>query len=236
MPQVLTTKALVRCPHGFPGQSIPTDPSWSVAGGIVLLEGDTGTLPCAVIPPCGGYVLRSMGLNATFVGGRRVILATDFNQTLTGLPLEITEFHTTIDDSTPAPIPAGGAAPPLSPALADAIRPIVTAVPPALAFVTASPVAPLTTVFTILGDHPNLWNLTRVSEPAGTHADLTNGDPTGLTVVPAGGDWDEPGMIVTVTMTQTYIVGLGVGTHHFYLTGVSRRGLSGHFDVTLSVT
>ena len=50
MPQVLTTNAVIVCPHGGLGTSLPTDPKWSVNGGIVLLEGDTGTLAC---PPPG---------------------------------------------------------------------------------------------------------------------------------------------------------------------------------------
>jgi hypothetical protein len=108
MPQVLTTNALILCPHMGPGTSIPSDPKWSVNGGFVLLENDVGTLACPYLPcPCVGYVLQSMGLNATEVDGRKVILVTDFNQTLTGLPLTITEFHQTYDDSVPAALPPG---------------------------------------------------------------------------------------------------------------------------------
>ena len=65
--------------------------------------------------PCTGYQLRSMGLNATQIKGERVILATDFNQTCTGLPLTMIETHQIIDNSTPAPIPDGQPAPPLPP-------------------------------------------------------------------------------------------------------------------------
>ena len=44
MPQVLTTNALILCPHMGLGTSIPSDPKWSVNGGFVLLENDVGTL------------------------------------------------------------------------------------------------------------------------------------------------------------------------------------------------
>ena len=62
-----------------------------------------------------------MGLNATQIDGRKVILVTDFNQTLTGLPLLMTESHQTFDESTPAAIPTGQPAPPLSPEMADLV-------------------------------------------------------------------------------------------------------------------
>src|SRR5947209_20331276 len=112
MPQVLTTNALILCPHLGQGTSVPSDPKWSVNGGTVLLENEIGALSCPFIPfPCVGYQLHSMGLNATQIDGRQVILTTDFNLTFTGLPLTMTDFHTTIDDSSPAPIPPGGSAP-----------------------------------------------------------------------------------------------------------------------------
>ena len=70
-----------------------------------------------------------MGLNASQIDGQKVILVTDFNQSFTGLPLTMAETHTTIDNSTPAPIPAGQPAPPLSPALADVVKPRGDGVP-----------------------------------------------------------------------------------------------------------
>ena len=69
-----------------------------------------------------------MGLNTTTIQGRRVMLVTDFNQSLTGLPLTMTEAHTTYDDSTSAPLPPGGPAPPLPPELPDQVPPVVTAI------------------------------------------------------------------------------------------------------------
>src|SRR2546423_13209144 len=115
MPQVMTTNATVVCPHGGVGQSTPTSPKWRVEGGLVLRENDPGVLSCNFLPPCVGYQLRSMGLNASKLDGAHVILVTDFNQTFTGLPLKISEVHHTIDNSTPAPIPVGQEAPPLAP-------------------------------------------------------------------------------------------------------------------------
>ena len=114
MPRIMTTNATVFCPHGGAGMSIPTMPIWDIEGGIALREGDTGTLTCSFPVPCAGYVLRSMKLNATTIGGANAILETDFNQTFTGLPLAITEHHHAIDNSTPAPIPNGGQAAALS--------------------------------------------------------------------------------------------------------------------------
>jgi len=83
MPQVLTTNAMILCPHGGKGTSVPTDPKWTVNGGVVLLDGDAGTLTCPFILPCVGYPLRSMGLNATVIDGRKVMLVTDFTPSIT---------------------------------------------------------------------------------------------------------------------------------------------------------
>src|SRR6476646_8562030 len=130
MPQVMTTNAVVTCPHGGLGQSHSTSLKWRVEGGLVLRENDPGDLSCNFTPRCKGYVLRSMQLNASKLDGARVILVTDFNQSLTGLPLRITEQHHAIDNSTPAPIPTGQQAPPLSPELLDTAAPGVQASPP----------------------------------------------------------------------------------------------------------
>jgi hypothetical protein len=228
MPQVLTTNAVILCPHGGIGTSIPTNPKWSVNGGVVLLENDLGTLACPfLILPCLGYQLRSMGLNESQIDGRKVILATDFNQTFTGLPLTMAEFHTTIDNSTPVPIPAGQPAPSLSPALADTVQPTVMGAPLALAFnsVTQQP-AIVTASFTLSSAFPLKWLLTLLSEVPPSHSDITNGAPPNLVVAPAGGGWSTPALAVTMTMNAAYMSGLGIGKHHFFMTGVSQRGLS----------
>jgi hypothetical protein len=238
VPQVLTTNALILCPHGGKGTSAPTDPKWSVNGGHVMLEGDTGTLACPfLVYPCIGYQLRSMGLNATRIDGHKVMLITDFNLSFTGLPLFITEFHTTLDDSTLTPIPAGQAARPLSPALQDMVAPVVTVAPPALAFNTTNN-QPATTsaTFTLTSANPMEWLLTLINEPQKSHTDLTNGMPPGLIVAPRGGGWDMPVLTITMTMNATFMAALTPGKHHFYMTGVSRRGLSGYAELILTIT
>jgi hypothetical protein len=242
MPKVLTTNASIKCPHTGVGTSIPTDPKWTINGGTVLLENDKGILSCPFIPlPCAGYQLKSMGLNATQVDSRKVILDTDFNQTFTGLPLIIQEFHQTIDNSTPAPIPPGQKAPPLPPGLADIVTPVVTGTPAALGFssITPPPV-PLIITFTLISDHPREWVLTLISVPKtspASHQNITNGLPLlGLVVAPAGGSWNASTPPVIVTLTPPYLATLGPGDYRFFMTGVSQRGLSGHIEVVLTVS
>jgi hypothetical protein len=237
MPRVLTTNALIVCPHGGKGTSIPNHPRWLVDGGFVLVENDTGILSCTFIPPCIGYTLTSMELNATQIDGQKVILETDFNKSFTGLPLRIQDFHKTIDNSTPAPIPAGQSAPPLPAALADLAKPVVTAIPPELTFDTLSTTPPGSTItFTLASDHPLQWILTLINEsPVPSHLDVTNGIPPGLVVAPSGGSWKTPVLTVTMTMTSAYMASLGPGRHHFYMTAVSKRGLSNYIDFVLTV-
>jgi hypothetical protein len=233
----MTTNATVFCPHGGAGTSIPTMPLWSIEGGIALREGDSGTLTCSFLPPCVGYTLRSMKLNATTIAGANAILETDFNQTFTGLPLLIAEHHHTVDNSTPAPIPNGAEPGVLSPGLADAVAPVVVAAPPAAPFVIATPVPAIPVIFTLTSAFPMQWILTRVSEPPNSsHADFTNGDPAGAVVAPPGGAWDTPTLVVTLTLSAAYLTGLGTGRHHFYMTGVSRRGLSSVKESVITVS
>lgn len=237
MPQVLTTNALILCPHGGKGTSTPSNPKWSINGGIVLLNGDVGTLACPfVILPCVGYTLQSMNLNATKIDGQNVMLVTDFNKSITGLPLVITEFHTTIDNSTPAPLPVGQPAPPLPPAMLDMVAPVVTAVPPILAFnsITMLP-ATLVVTFTLITLYPKQWLLTLINKPLKS-VDMTNGLPPGLVVQPAGGKWDSSPLTIILTMTAPFMASLTPGEHHFYMTGISQRGLSGYAEIILTVT
>lgn len=238
MPKVLTTNAQILCPHLGVGTSSPSDPKWTINGGTVLLENDTGTLSCPFFQlPCVGYQLKSMGLNATLVDGRRVILDTDFNQTFTRLPLRIQEFHQTIDNSTIAPIPPGQQAPPLPPELADTVKPVVTTAPPKLAFDLTTKLPPsLITTFRLFSDHPLEWILTLINEPDGSHSDITNGLPPLVVVAPPGGSWHTPPLIVTVSMTTAYLAGLKPGKYHFFLTAVNRRGLSNYDEAVLTVS
>ena len=40
MPQILTTNAMILCPHGGTGSTVPTIPKWPINGGYVAVEGD----------------------------------------------------------------------------------------------------------------------------------------------------------------------------------------------------
>ena len=237
MPQVLTTNALILCPHGGKGTTIASDPKWQISGGFVAVEGDTGVLACPYGPmPCAGYQLQSMGLNATQMDGRKVILVTDFNQSVTRLPLTIMETHNVIDDSTPAPLPAGEPVPPLSPAMTDLTKPLVTCVPAALAFNSTTALPPnLTAAFTLSSAFPLKWTLTLINETEKTSDDLTDGLPPALNVQPFGGVWSLPTQTITVNMTLAFLASLAPGLHRFFMTGVSQRGLTGFAKMTLTV-
>lgn len=236
MPQVLTTNATITCPHGGPGTTTPSSQNWTVNGGAVIVEQDRGTLGCPFVVPCVGYTLRSMSLNATEISSRKVILVTDFNQTDTGLPLTMTEAHQAFDDSTTASIANGAAAPPLPGPLADIARPVVIAAPPAGVFNTTTqlpPVLPLT--FTLTSAFPGQWILTYISEPTGSHHDFTSG-AAGAVVAPPGGAWPSPVLVVVVTLTLAFLSSLAPGLHHFYMTGVSQRGLTGLGEAIVTVS
>lgn len=247
MPQVLTTNAVITCPHGGLGRSISKNPIWLVNSGAVLVENDTGSLSCPfVIHPCVGYQLRSMHLNTTKIQGQQVVLATDFNQTFTGLPLLIQENHQVYDDSMPASLPAGLTAPstsedsavsPLPPEFADTQPPKVLGMPPVLTFnsTTMQP-STLAIVFRLTTTYPLKWILTLINGVAKQNLDATNGLPPSLKVTPAGGNWRSPTSTIKVNLTAVFMASLGVGQHFFYLTGVSQRGLSGFAEVKLTVT
>jgi hypothetical protein len=237
VPQILTTNATILCPHGGKGTTVPTSQKWKISGGLVLLENDAGTLSCPFsFYPCGGYTLRSMGLNATKVDGRRVILVSDFNQSVTGLPLTMVDTHTTIDNSTPVAIPAGQAASPLPPALTDMTPPTVTAFPTALVFDTTTMMpATVSVTLTLASAHPLRWVLIVLSE-SGSSSDITDASSPGLTVSPKGGGWHGSPLAVTVTMTAAYMASLPHTRHHFFMTAVSQRGLAGSAEAVLLVS
>lgn len=234
MPLVLTTNAVITCPHGGVGTTFPLSPIWTVNGGFVTADGDSGTLTCLFIPPCSGYTLKSMGLNATKIDSKNAMLVTDFTQSFTGLPLTIEDFHTTSDDSTPAPIPTGQSAPPPSPALADLIPPVIVATPPTLPFSLSAP-APVAFNFSLSTDYPLQWILTLINPQTAQHFDLTNGAP-GVTVTPSGGSWTTPTLDVAVVMTPAFVAPLLVGTSQLYMIGVSQRGSSGKAIATITIT
>jgi len=246
MPRVLTTNAKILCPHGGLGTSIATDPKWMVSGGDVLLDGDVGVisvLPCFFIPPCAGYKLESMKLNASRVDGRHVMLVTDFIQSFTGFPLLITETHQAFDNSTPAPIPSGGTPPPTPPELLEVDRPVVVAAPGTLAFSlsgfsTTSLPAALPMTFTLQSLFPRRWLLSMLNSPMPTpqHREITNGEPPNIVVAPSGGAWTTPALTITVTLTGTSMATLAPGDHHFVLTAVNQRGRSHFAEVILIVS
>jgi hypothetical protein len=239
MPLVLTTNATITCPHGGVGTTIPSHPKWTINGAYVCVEQDPGTLTCIY---CVSYTLQSMGLNATTIDDRKVILVTDINKSVTGLPLLITDNHPVNDQSTPAPIPPGQQAPPVSEEMADLVAPSVIAVPPTTPFKITPPPPPVPVVvtFSLTATHPMQWFATLIQIPlggaAGQHFDLTNGITPNVSLVPSGGDWTTPSLTVTVTMLPPFVSSLGPGNHELYMTGVTKRGLSGYGKSIVAVT
>jgi len=242
MPQVLTTNAVILCPHAGAGLSTPTDRKWTVNSGTVLLDGDTGALTCLFIPPCLGYNLQSMKLNATQVDGRNVMLVTDFTQSFTGFPLTMTEVHQTYDNSSPAPIPSGGSIPATPPQLQESDQPKVTVVPPTLLFslsaFSSSGGEPVTLPmeFVLESQYPNRWLLTMLNVPARSSTEITNGLPPAIVVAPPGGGWPDAALSVTVSLQGVYLATLAQGKYYFVLTALNVRGKSSYAQATLTVT
>ncbi|HET6646450.1 MAG TPA: hypothetical protein VFH01_03925 [Pyrinomonadaceae bacterium] len=238
MPKVLTTNAVISCPHGGKGTSTPSEPIWSVDGGLVLVENDAGDLSgCGSNVKCKSYVLSSMGLNATRIRGKKVILVTDFNITNTGLPLVMTELHRVIDNSSPAPLVNGQAPPPLPPPMADEDSPDVTCSLPSASFQISAPAAPLITSFTLKTNFPLKWVLTLIKEPTSQSIDLTTTTVAGVTIAPPpnGGAWNVSQLDIQLTLDLSFLNGLVAGDYRFYMTGISQRGLSGNAVFHLSV-
>jgi hypothetical protein len=236
VPEVLTTNAIITCPHGGLGKTIPNEPIWTVNGGFVLVENDAGDLiGCTSSLNCKSYVLKSMGLNATLIRGKKVILVTDFNQSITGLPLIMSELHEVVDKSSPVPLVDGRPPPQLPPAMEDEIDPVIASSMPGLAFSLSAP-APQSVTFTLTSPHPMKWLLILVNEPEVSKVDLTSTTPTGVTVSPLGGSWNSSPLAINMTLDPSFLQTLLVGEHFFYMTGVNQRGLSGTFVLLLSVT
>jgi hypothetical protein len=236
MPQVLTTLATITCPHAGPGTSLPSSNDGMVNGGVVLVEGDTGTLGCLFPVPCTSYTLKSMGLNSTKISSKRVILVTDLNTSITGLPLTMIEHHKVLDDSTVAAIPAGQSAPPITPAMADMTPPVVTATPPAAVFNTTTQMpATIPITFTLATAFPMQWSLVWISVPDAKSKDLTNGMP-GAMPAPPGGSWPSGALTVVLNLSLPFLSTLSPGLHYFYMTGASQRGLTGIAQCILTVS
>ena len=241
MPRILTMNATILCAHGSPAaKNPPLVPLWTIDGGNVLIEGDSGTFPtCPSTLKCGAYVLRSMGLNATKLAGQRVILVTDFNLSASGLPITMSELHRVFDDTTPAPIPDGQPAPPLPPEMTDLDPPIVSASPASLAFNATTGTPPsLAVIFTLTSAHPLRWMLTQIDEPEAATHDRTSTQPPGMTVSPSGGIWNVSPLTITLTMTAAFMTTLMPLPlkHRFFLTGVTARGLASFAEAVLSVS
>jgi hypothetical protein len=239
MPRVLTTNAQILCAHFTPAvKDPPLAPLWTIDGGTVLVEGDSGKfLSCPSPAQCGEYHLLSMGLNATEVASKRVILVTDFNLTSSGLPITMIDTHQVFDETAPAAIPDGQSAPPLPPEMTDLAKPVVSSSPTTLGFNKTSMTPPSVLVtFTLTSAHPMRWMLTQIDEPEGTTIDRTNVQPAGMTVSPSGGVWNVSPLIINMTMTSAFMGTLSLLKHRFFLTGVSQRGLSNFAEVVLTVT
>jgi hypothetical protein len=211
-----------------------------VQGGDVLLEGDQGKLPgCQNLVQCGGYLLRSLGLNNSFIDGRRIMLVTDFVQSFTGFPISVREVHSIFDNTTPAPL-APGAPAELPPELQEDDVPVASAAPPQLPFsisafgVSGQPLA-LPYAFTIQSRFPRAWTLWHVGPPA-LSEDLTNGQPPAVTVAPAGGGWTTPTLSIALTLTGAFAASLSPGEHTFVLAAINHRGLSAAAQATLKVS
>jgi hypothetical protein len=241
MPRVLTMAAQITCPHGGMGNTspLPNPARPSVNGFDVLLDGDQGTLTCAAFtPPCAGYSLKSMKLNALSANDVQVMLVTDFVQSDTGFPLTLTETHMVYDDTSPAALPAAGPAPQLPPELTTEQKPQALAVPPTMpfslsAFSTTGNPAVLSFTYTFQDQYPGRWMLWQVGP--GVNRELTNGAPP-LVVVPAGGAWAAPAGTVSLTIPGPSAAALTPGLHSFVLTAVNKRGLFGMAEAQVTVS
>lgn len=246
MPKIWTTNAQVSCPHGGGGRSIPVPPRQAtITGGEILLDGDQGVFdspPCVNTPPCAGYALVSMGLTATTIQGRNVMLVSDFVQTYTGFPLTKTESHVVDDKTLPGTPPATGAV--IPPEMREDDTPSVLVVPPTFPFSIAtfgstSQPATVPFSFSLSSQYPLKWMLWQVGPPA-VQLDVSAGIPSQVTVVPVGaspdGTWSSPSATVSVTITGTYLATLTPGKHDFVLTAVNRRGLSTYAQAEVVVS
>jgi hypothetical protein len=245
MPKVWTTNALVTCPHGGGGTSIPAPPrNATINGGEILLDGDQGVFnrpPCLNKPPCLGYDLKSMGLNATSIQGRSVMLVSDFTRTYTGFPVKVSESHVVNDKTLPGTPPAGGAV--IPPEMQADDTPTVVCVPPTLAFSVAaftntSQPAMLPLSFTLSSQYPLKWMLWQVGTSG--QLDVTAGLPSQVTVLGVGaspdGTWSSPSATVSVTLMGTYLATLAPGDYQFVLTAVNTRGFSAFDKCALTVS
>ena len=240
MPRVLTTNAQIVCPHGGMGTSIPSRPIWSIEGGDVLLDGDTGLLRCPFsINPCTGYNLKSMKLNSTFIEGRSVLLTTDFQQSDTGLPLSIIEKHATFDETTVAPLPKDNSDPELDPALKDYSKPSVQVRPTNSFVFNRNTPSTIAFEFALSSPYPFRWVLTFIDGTRMRNIMLTEESETGIVLSRDDGIWGTPNLKVSVFLDLIFLNSLnptpGFGKHSFFMTGITQRGISAFAECSLSV-
>ena len=222
MPRVLTTNAIITCPHGGVGRTVPTGPAFA-HGGNVSLDGDTGILSCVFIPPCVGYNLQSLRLNSSYAMGRHVMLATDYVQSLTGFPLTIVETHMVFDNTPPPGMSFPASGPP--PELREDDKPVAQVSPPVMTFSLQTQMpATMPFVFTAQSRYPRTWSIWHVGPPL-VKRDVTNGHPLGVTTAPPGGRWVSPQIVITMTITAAYAATLTAGDHTFVLSAANHRGL-----------
>jgi hypothetical protein len=239
MPKVLTTNAQITCPHSGQGTSTPAGSVPVQAGGRVLTDGDQGTIAsCTNQVLCVSYRLTSLGLNSMYVGGKRVMLVTDFVQSNTGYPLTVTDSHQVFDHTVPVKL-TPGTTPVTPPELREDDHPTVTVAPPTLpfsqsGFANSGSPASLPYVFTLSSQFPRRWTLFRTGPMLS--GDITGGIPASITVAPSGGAWSTPSLTVSVTVTGTFASTLAIGTHTFVLTAVNHRGLWGMAEAKLTVS
>lgn len=230
MPHLLTTNATITCPHGGQGKTVPSIPLLTINGGIALVEGDSGVITGCTVG-CVSYILQSMGLNATKIGGKRAILTTDFNVSNILHPLTMIETHFGIDSSTPASLPPGQSAPNLPPAMQDTTPPTVALTPPTAAF-TKSTSLPASVVLTgtLTATFPLTWRLTHLNMATKVGTDWTNGGPLGAVIAPNGSSG------ATITLPTSCLMALPVGAHRLVFFGASQRGLSASAQCDLTIS
>jgi len=247
MPKIWTTNAQVSCPHGGGGRSVPLPGprQATIDGGEILVDGDQGVFdspPCVNTPPCAGYDCHSMGLNATTLRSRNVMLVTDFVQTYTGFPVTKIESHVVDDKTLPGTPPATGAV--IPPEMREDDVPTVLVAPPTFpfsisGFSSTSQPAAAPFAFSLSSAYPLRWMLWQVGPPA-VKLDVTAGIPSQITVAPVGaspdGTWSSPSAAVSVTITGTYLATLAPGNHFFVLTAINRRGLFASSEAQVTVS
>ena len=235
MPKIWTANAKVSCPHGGGGTSQAIPPRLAkISGGEILLDGDQGVFdspPCTNTPPCVGYACRSMGLNATSIQGRPVMLVSDFTQTYTGFPVTVVESHVVDDKTLPGTPPATGQV--IPPEMQETDTPTVVCVPPSAPVLDRGlqqhePAGDAALHLLALEPVPAEVDAL-AGRAAGDAARRHRRHPGQVTVVPVGaspdGTWSSPSATVSVTITGTYAATLAPGNHEFVLTAVNRAGL-----------